>query len=253
MRTLAFFNGKGGSGKTSFTIMMASWLRFHEGARVCVFDLDAPEFKVAEQRGRDIEMASAPDSRLRKFLSEETVDQSVWYDVISLDLSSAQPAELDDFSEYVKSLSGTCDYVFLDFGAGLRIGSPAVEMMRRRVIDLVVIPVYSDKAVLASALSTALFCNEYLQRSLVFWNRVVRGERGSDGRDRLKPLSELFEKRGVKVASTRIGEMTIFRRDASTWHFLKSTACWPEENVKAMCPDLEALFIEIRSFLGETV
>lgn len=248
MKTLAFFNGKGGSGKTSFTILMASWLCYHEGRRVCVYDMDSPEFKVWEQRARDLEMKRDPSSQLCRFIPPEWSDQSSWYEVIRLDLSRAAPQELDDFCMHVRS-SQEYDYILFDFGAGFHSAGPMISMMRRHLIDLMAVPVYSDKAVLASGLSTVMMARECRQRTLVFWNRTVRGERTDGPKDRLDPLNGLFVSRGIPVASTRIPELTIFRRDASTWHFIKSTACWPQENIRMMCPDLEPLFKEVLGHL----
>jgi len=40
MKTIAFFNPKGGVGKTLHTKLFASYLAYGLGARVCVFDAE---------------------------------------------------------------------------------------------------------------------------------------------------------------------------------------------------------------------
>ena len=56
MKTLTFFNEKGGSGKTTFCLMMASWLRYRCGYRVAVIDLDGPMHGLNEMRAIDLDV-----------------------------------------------------------------------------------------------------------------------------------------------------------------------------------------------------
>ena len=249
MKTVTFFNGKGGSGKTTFNVMMASWLCYGLGARTILFDFDSPEFKCSEQRRRDEKALLRPDSELRHFLAPDIDSAGGWYPVRTLDCPRMDPREKEYILDYMSSISGNYDYSVLDFGAGFSDDSPAVHIISSGMVDLVVVPVYSDKAVLESALRTALNVRDWGCDPLVFWNRTVRSERPAEGRDRLAVLSGLFTSRGIDVAGERIGDMTIFRRDSDTWHFIKSTACWPEENIRLMCPALIPLFEEIRQRL----
>ena len=246
MKTITFFNGKGGSGKTTFNVMFASWLSYGLGARTILFDFDSPEFKCSEQRRRDEKSLQKADSELRRFLPPGNDSPALWYPVKALDCPRMDPREKDYILGYLSSISADYDYMVLDFGAGFSEDSPAVHIISSGCVDLVAVPVYSDKAVLESALRTSLNVKDWGCDPLVFWNRTVRSERPSDGRDRLGVLSELFHSHGIDVAGERIGDMTIFRRDSDTWRFIKSTACWPEENISLMCPAILPLFEEVK-------
>lgn len=251
MKTLTFFNGKGGSGKTTFCMMMASWLHYHERARVLVCDFDYPEFKMAEQRQRDIELLSDPGSQLSRLLAGEKSSPDLWYEILKFKYTAMTDREIDEFAAFLKSKEGVLDYVLFDFGAGFRVNGPALGLMRRGLIDLAVVPVYSDKAVVNSALYTCALARSCGQRCIAFWNRTARNERTAPdgGKDRLLPLISIFTDAGFPMAKTRIGDMTIFRRDGETWHFLKSTACWPEGNVSLMCPGIIGLFTEVKAMM----
>ena len=251
MKTLTFFNGKGGSGKTTFCMMMASWLHYHKRARVLVCDFDYPEFKMVEQRQRDLELLSDPGSQLSRQLSVVKSSPDLWYEILKFKYTAMTDREIDEFATFLKSMQGVLDYVLFDFGAGFRENGPALGLMRRGLIGLTVVPVYSDQSVVESAMYTCMISRSFGQKCFVFWNRVVRSEKvtSDGGLDRLRPLDELFTSRDISVAKTRIGEMAIFRREGKNWHFIKSTVCWPERNVSLMCPGIVDLFTEVKSMV----
>ena len=247
MKTMSFFNEKGGSGKSTFTLMMASWLRYKCGARVAVFDLDAPMFSISELRAADLEAYSSGNRELMKFLSEGCDPRSDWYPIETAPVDGMGRQDQDDMASYILSYEDELDYVFIDFGGSFIEGDTVVSFLRRRILDLVIIPVYTDPTVLLSAMELLHRTTSMGQRSCVFWNRVTRSERPQKERNRLEPLSALLRREGAHVLKTLIPDLTIFRRDSRTWRFVRTTACWPQSNVDIMCPSLEGLFSEIKT------
>ena len=55
MKVLSFFTAKGGTGKTTFNIFFASYLKYVQEKRVMVLDLDAREYSLTCCRDRDID------------------------------------------------------------------------------------------------------------------------------------------------------------------------------------------------------
>ena len=57
MKVVTFFMSKGGTGKTSFNIMFASYLTYMLGRRVLVLDVDFPEYNGSSAivRGRFVD------------------------------------------------------------------------------------------------------------------------------------------------------------------------------------------------------
>ena len=53
MKVVTFFMSKGGTGKTSFNIMFASYLTYILGRRVLVLDVDFPEYNLYFYRERE--------------------------------------------------------------------------------------------------------------------------------------------------------------------------------------------------------
>ena len=52
---VAFSTQKGGAGKTTLTVLMASYLHYVKGLNVGVVDCDFPQFSVSDMRNRDME------------------------------------------------------------------------------------------------------------------------------------------------------------------------------------------------------
>jgi len=52
---IAFSTQKGGAGKTTLTVLAASYLHYVKGYNVAVVDCDYPQFSIADMRKRDVE------------------------------------------------------------------------------------------------------------------------------------------------------------------------------------------------------
>lgn len=248
MKTLTFFNEKGGSGKSTFCLMMASWLRYKVGARVAVLDLDDPMHSIHELRQVDLECLKSSSKEFMKFVPEGTDPSRDWYQVIPAAVDGGEKDQLM-LESLVKQLGSDYDYILLDFGGSFSDGDTVIRFLRSHMLDFMVIPIYSDETVLLSALELCYRASLHGQRKAVFWNRVTRSERPDGERDRLRPLSELFTNEGYDLLDTMIPDLVMFRRDPRTWRFIRSTACWPQRNIDALCPELEHLFQEIRVIL----
>ena len=54
---IAFASQKGGVGKSTLTVLAASWLHYLHGIRVAVVDCDYPQHSIAGMRQRDLKLA----------------------------------------------------------------------------------------------------------------------------------------------------------------------------------------------------
>ena len=250
VKTLTFFNEKGGSGKTTFCLMMASWLRYRCGYRVAVIDLDGPMHGLNEMRAIDLDVMRNEGRYLLPFIGKDCDPQRDWYPVITADIDGGEEDQ-KLMDSLIRSLKDDYDYVVIDFGGSFGKGDAVVRFISSRLLDLMVVPIYTDEIVLLSALELSYRCSPSGQPRVVFWNRVTRSERDISSQDRLAPFSRLFADEGIPILKTRIPDMVMFRRDCRTWRFLRSTACWPQANVSQLCPELETLFTEIKTLLDK--
>ena len=54
MKVISFFSAKGGTGKTTFNVLLASYIKYRLGRRVMILDFDYPEFNLWHMRERDL-------------------------------------------------------------------------------------------------------------------------------------------------------------------------------------------------------
>ena len=59
MIVVSFFSAKGGTGKTTFNMSMASFLKYHLGKAVIMLDADTPEYNLYNSRVRELDYKRA--------------------------------------------------------------------------------------------------------------------------------------------------------------------------------------------------
>ena len=59
MTVVSFFSAKGGTGKTTFNMSMASFLKYNLGKEVIVLDADTPEYNLYNSRVRELDYKRA--------------------------------------------------------------------------------------------------------------------------------------------------------------------------------------------------
>lgn len=250
MRTLTFYNEKGGVGKTSHCVLMASWLAYAMGRRVMVYDFDSPMFHVWNLREK--EAALLADDAASRNLRRHVIGGDA-YSVMRL-----QPdAEHGSFS--ASSVSRTVlpalrayrardmfDYVLFDFPGRYYDGDILSTIARAGFLDFAAVPVGTDE----KSVKSGLFVCGSILRSLdvacrPFFNRISKQDYDSpDGRF-CSSVRGLFAEDGFDMFSTRIKSFTSMDRDGREQFFVQSTVCWPESNVRRLCPDLPDLYSEI--------
>ena len=62
---IAFSTLKGGAGKTTLTVLMASYLYYVRGYDVVVVDCDFPQFSIKDMRERDMQSIESNEYLLR--------------------------------------------------------------------------------------------------------------------------------------------------------------------------------------------
>ena len=63
---IAFSTQKGGAGKTTLTVLMASYLYYVRGYDVVVVDCDFPQFSIKDMRERDMQSIESNEYLLRQ-------------------------------------------------------------------------------------------------------------------------------------------------------------------------------------------
>ena len=230
MIVVSFFSAKGGTGKTTFNMSMASFLKYHLGKAVIMLDADTPEYNLYNSRVRELDYKRANGG----------IDESALYPVWKvLDVT---PEGIESLAGKLDALRGSVDYVLIDFPGSCVKDDAIWTFARRGVLDLVVIPVDMDPMVLASALQLAEIFTHTGQKVLLFFNKV----HGKIPSEKYDAVAELFRSRGFRMSECRIKNALAMSRDAESGsNYLRSTICFPEKTVRDLNPQLIDLFKEV--------
>ncbi len=175
---VAFSTQKGGVGKTTFTVLAASYLYYLKGYDVAVVDCDYPQHSIAGMRKRDAEQVGADEDYKRMAYEQFTRLGKKAYPV----LCSSPEKAIVTADEYVATAGHVPDIVFFDLPG--TVNSEGV-INSLAGMDYIFTPISADKVVLESSLSFAMAIQKLLVKNeacrltglYLFWNMV-------DGREK---------------------------------------------------------------------
>ena len=144
---IAFSTQKGGAGKTTLTVLVASYLHYVKGMNVAVVDCDYPQHSIAEMRKRDLKtvmedehyklMAYRQLQRIRKKaypIAESTAEDAV--------------AKADELLEKMPET----DIVFFDLPGTIN-NADVVQTISQ--MDYIFTPIIADRVVMESSIKFA--------------------------------------------------------------------------------------------------
>ena len=186
---VAFSTQKGGAGKTTLTVLAASYLHYVKGFNVAVIDCDYPQHSIVEMRERDLKLALEDEHYKRLAYEQFTRLQKKAYPVVE---SNTKEALAD--ADYLLP-QGDFDYVFFDLPGTIN----------------------NDRVVMESTLNYAVVVKEHImgrEKSrmkglYMLWNMV-------DGREKTE-LYQVYEavmkELGLPVLKTFLPDTKRFRRE----------------------------------------
>lgn len=241
---VAFSTQKGGAGKTTLTVLVASYLHFVKGYNVAVVDCDYPQHSIVEMRERDLKMAM--DDPYYKRMAYEQVQQlkKKAYPVIE--------STPEDAVSKVKELADTdFDFIFFDL-PGTVNNAGVVQTIAR--MDYIFSPIAADRVVMESTLRFVTVLNDTLVTTgksnikglHLLWNMV-------DGREKSE-LYDIYEhvidELGLSVLKTFLPDSKRFRRELSIGHkALFRSTIFPADKALVRGSNLDEMTEEILSII----
>lgn len=246
---VAFATQKGGIGKTSVTVLVASYLHYVKGYNVAVIDCDYPQNSIMDIREREI-----------KLISEDTYFKTLACNHFRKVKKKAYPViasnpvdALDDAEQMLNEEEVKPDIVFFDLPGTLK-SEGVVRTLAQ--MDYIFAPLSADRLVVESTLQFTSMFNENLMTTGIakakklhlFWTMV-------DGREKSE-LYEVYEKviaqMGLSVLKTSLPDSKRFRRDLSTERktIFRSTI-FPVDNPLLKGSNIKELSDEICSIIKE--
>lgn len=211
-RLIAFSTQKGGVGKTTFTVIAASYLHYSRGYNVLLVDCDFPQHSIQQMRRRDSELLDRSQA-----LHEAAIEQFSRIQKPTYSILCAKPQEcVDDAIQFIDDNDYEFDFVLFDL-AGTFNNDGIIKALSK--LDYIFTPISADNVSLSSTISFATVVKENIvdvedaniKQIYLFWNQV-------DGRERT-PLYEQYERviknLGVPMMRTIIPNKIRFKRELS--------------------------------------
>lgn len=226
---VAVSSQKGGVGKSTLTVLLASCLHFLKGYDVAVIDCDSPQHSLFNERDRELKDSEENDF-LRKMVYDNFVKvQKRAYPVQESSLSEGLNCAQELLDQQVP------DYIFFDLPGTIN-NYDVVDILRN--MHYVICPMTADRYVLDSGIS---FCN-YIKNTLmttgnstlrdlyVVWNMVKPSERT----ELFRVYDDFMAQLGINVMQTRLNDSVRFKREGSKElkrAVFRSTLMPPDKNL----------------------
>ena len=210
---VAFSTQKGGAGKTTLTVLVASYLHYVKGYNVAVVDCDFPQHSIAEMRERDLKMTMEDEYyKLMAYDQFSSLGKKAYVVV-----ESHPETAIEDAKEVIEELQP--DFVFFDLPG--TFNNPDV-VRTLSFMDYIIAPISADRVVLESTLQYALTINDTLITTgkakikglYLLWNLV-------DGREKSElydVYEEVIGQLGFPLFKTFLPDSKRFRREQSISH-----------------------------------
>ncbi len=172
---MAYATQKGGVGKTTFTVITASYLHYEKDLTILVVDCDYPQYSILQMREREIETVSK-DRQLKALAYEQfTRLNKKAYTILKASAESA----ISIVEEFLEQTKGAIDLVLFDVPGTVNT-SGMYKLLSE--MDVFLVPISADRVVLESSLNFAKALGEMIKDSpqkqlYLFWNLVDKREK----------------------------------------------------------------------------
>ncbi len=211
---VAFCTQKGGAGKTTLTVLLASYLHYALDKNIAIIDCDYPQHSILDMRKRDISMIGSDPFYNNLAQTQFKKLNKKGYTIVDAKFETALIK-----AEEIMAKDNSLDYIFFDLP-----GTVNVKGLIQLIVamDYIFTPITADSVVLQSSLNFATVINEKLLTAnktplkaiYMFWNMVDRREKSE--------LYEMYERviheLGIPIMETTIPDSKRFRRELNQVH-----------------------------------
>lgn len=207
---IAISSQKGGVGKTTLTVLVASYLHYVKGNNVTVFDCDFPQHSIHEMRERDVEMVMN-DTRFKQLAQKqfEKLGRSA-YRIIE----TSAPKVEEELRLYQQNEHDKIDYIFFDLPGTLN-SSGVVKTLA--TMDILLVPIIADRVVMESSLQFVTVLRDNIMTTgkgsikaiYLIWNMVDRRE----SNDLYRIYEQIISKLGFETFQTYLPDTKKFRKE----------------------------------------
>lgn len=206
---VAFSTQKGGAGKTTLTVLMASYLHYVKGVSVGVVDCDFPQYSIDEMRRRDFKNIEENKQLCRQAYDQFSRIKKKAYPVVM-----SRPEDAVETAKKMLEMENPPEVVFFDLPGTLNNEGVLKTVA---AMDYIFCPAIADRVVMQSSMVFAKAVNDHLIttgksniKGLYFvWNMV-------DGREKTNlydVYDNVMSELGLTALKTVIPDSKRFRRE----------------------------------------
>ena len=208
---IAFSTQKGGAGKTTLTVLMASYLYYVKGYDVVVVDCDFPQFSIKDMRERDLK-----NIERNPYLRKLAYDQFKRIGKRAYPIVGSRPDNaIETVKPFIESATPP-DFIFFDLtGTVNNLGL----IKTVATMDYIFCPIAADRFIMESSLKYASIINDTLITTgksnikgiRLLWNMVDKREKTD--------LYDIYDKviagMGLETLKTSLPDSKRFRKEGS--------------------------------------
>ncbi|CAH0196163.1 MULTISPECIES: ParA family protein [Chryseobacterium] len=207
---ITFSTQKGGVGKSTFTVLLASILHYRLGYNVAVFDCDFPQYSLLQMRERDLKTVMQNEILKKLAHRQFTTINKKAYPIFK----SSSETVMNEVERYINNTDTIPDAIFLDLPGTV---NTAGILKTLTSVNHIFSPITADRIVLESTLSfTDVLINVLMKEKhteiktiRLFWNQF-------DGRERTmlyKNYSKVITDLRLQLMETTIADSKRFRKE----------------------------------------
>jgi cellulose biosynthesis protein BcsQ len=207
---IAFATQKGGAGKSTIGVHVASALAYVYGYKVAVLDCDYPQNTVQVYRNNELQKIKTDESFSNRLLNQGITPYPVSISSVEKAVDSIEALEKQDF-----------DFILVDTPGTINItGLP--ELLR--MVQYIFLPMEADQGTVASTVGYMQVLASFLKSAqpdpdesnllgyYAFWNRYVKAEKKAT----YDNIEGFFKEKGLPLLQSRVELLIGYKEKRST-------------------------------------
>ena len=244
---VALSNQKGGVGKSTLTVLLASYFHYHKAKNVLVVDCDYPQHSMMTMREWDIKNVEKTP-RLQSLLVEQFGDTGrKAYNILA---STPEQAKETAYG-FIDRSDTEYDLVLLDLPG--TVNTPGI-LEAIINMDYVFTPITQERMVMQSSMSFVLSIREYLLHHKgvplrdihMFWNKMDKRV----SRDLYDAYMEIIRSLGLPVLNTVLPAAERYKKDVGLNGQIFRSTLFPPSAAALKGSNLDLLAAEMETILG---
>lgn len=209
-KVIAFATQKGGAGKSTITVHVASVLAYVYGYKVAVLDCDYPQYTVQVYRNNELQKINTDEAFRNRLLAQDITPYPVSVSSVEKAVDSIEELEQQGF-----------DFILVDTPGTINItGLP--ELLR--MVQYIFLPMEADQGTVASTVGYMQVLSDYLKSAqpdpdesnllgyYAFWNRYVKSEKKAT----YDNIEGFFKNKGLPLLQSRVELLIGYKEKRST-------------------------------------